>query len=46
MKEPERAIMPGGNNIMKYFETYSSNTYAGSGNQYFFRTNDNEIHTG
>lgn len=46
MKESERAIMLGGNNIMKYFETYSSNTYAGSGNQYFFRTNDNEIHTG
>ena len=31
---------------MKYFETYTSNTIAGSGNQHFFLTGDNEIHRG
>ena len=32
--------------IMKYFEEYNSNTYAGSGNQLFFETNESKIHTG
>ena len=31
---------------MKYFETYTSNSLAGSGNQYFFLTGDKEIHRG
>lgn len=31
---------------MQYFTKFSSNTYAGSGNQLFFETNDNEKHTG
>ena len=31
---------------MKYFEQFKSNTYAGSGNQLFFKMNENEIRTG
>ena len=31
---------------MKYFEKYTSNTYAGSGNQLFFNMPYKEIHTG
>jgi len=31
---------------MEYFEKYSSNTYAGSGNQFYFEMSENEIHTG
>lgn len=31
---------------MKYFENYTSNSIAGSGNQHFFLTGDNEIHRG
>jgi len=31
---------------MKYFEQYRSNSYAGSGNQYFFTMQDGEIRTG
>ena len=31
---------------MQYFEQYRSNTYAGSGNQLYFRMNDGEIRTG
>jgi len=31
---------------MKWFETYSSNTLAGSGNQYYFTTGDDKIHRG
>lgn len=31
---------------MKYFEEFSSNTYAGSANQLYFEMDDNEIHTG
>ncbi len=31
---------------MKFFETYSSNTLAGSANQHFFTLDKNEIHTG
>lgn len=31
---------------MKYFETYTSNSIAGSGNQHFFLIGDNEIHRG
>lgn len=31
---------------MKWFDTYKSNTLAGSGNQFYFMTNDNETHTG
>ena len=31
---------------MKYFETYTSNTYAGSGNQLYFRMEKDEVRTG
>lgn len=31
---------------MKYFENFTSNTYAGSGNQLYFKMNENEIRTG
>lgn len=31
---------------MKWFETYGSNTLAGSGNQYVFFPEDDEVHTG
>lgn len=31
---------------MKYFEAFASNTYAGSGNQLYFKMNENEIRTG
>jgi len=31
---------------MKYFEQFSSNTYAGSGNQLYFEMDENEIRTG
>ena len=31
---------------MRYFEKFSSNTYAGSGNQLYFKLNDSETHTG
>lgn len=31
---------------MKWFDTYKSNTLAGSGNQFYFLTNDNEPHIG
>lgn len=31
---------------MKYFEEFKSNTYAGSGNQFYFKMNENEIRTG
>lgn len=31
---------------MKYFEDFTSNTYAGSGNQLHFKMNENEIRTG
>ncbi len=31
---------------MKYFETFRSNTYAGSGNQLLFGTNEGEVRTG
>ena len=31
---------------MKWFETYTSNTIAGSGNQHYFLTGDQEIHRG
>lgn len=31
---------------MKYFGQFKSNTYAGSGNQLFFKMNENEIRTG
>lgn len=32
--------------VTEYFEKYSSNTYAGSGNQLYFTMNDGEIRTG
>jgi len=31
---------------MKYFETYTSNSVAGSGNQFFFNMNEGEVRTG
>ena len=31
---------------MDFFKQYSSNTYAGSGNQYFFVSEEDELHTG
>ena len=31
---------------MKYFDEFNSNTYAGSGNQFYFNTNENEKYTG
>lgn len=31
---------------MKWFDTYSSNTLAGSGNQYYFKPMDKEVHRG
>lgn len=31
---------------MKYFESFHSNTHAGSGNQLYFETKEHEIHTG
>ena len=31
---------------MKWFDTYHSNTLAGSGNQYYFVTNDDKVHRG
>ena len=31
---------------MKWFETYSSNTLAGSGNQHYFLTGDDKVHKG
>lgn len=31
---------------MKWFDTYKSNTLAGSGNQFYFLPGDNETHTG
>ena len=31
---------------MKYFQDFKSNTYAGSGNQFYFQMNENEIRTG
>ena len=31
---------------MEYFKKFSSNTYAGSGNQLYFGTEENEIRTG
>lgn len=31
---------------MKYFEAYTSNTYAGSGNQFYFSMRDGEVRTG
>lgn len=31
---------------MEFFDNYSSNTYAGSGNQYYFNMQENEVRTG
>ncbi len=31
---------------MKYFDNFNSNTFAGSGNQFFFETNSNDVSTG
>ncbi|MEE1043346.1 MAG: SGNH/GDSL hydrolase family protein [Clostridia bacterium] len=31
---------------MKYFEKFNSNTYAGSGNQFYFEMDENEVRTG
>jgi len=31
---------------MKYFENFTSNTYAGSGNQLYFKMSENEVRTG